>query len=293
MELGQLATFLAVVRTGTIADAALDRGLAPSSVSAQVRLLENSLGVAVFVRTARGMRLTAAGQRLRPWAQRLLQDAEQARREVVDGTAAIRLGALETLAAVHVPPILARLTQRRPDLTVDVRVLPRRTLLLDLVREGELAAGLVCDTGNALGELGFAGPPELDFVDLDPIPLVVVAGTEHPLTGRDRLSAAEVGKHMLLVSPPACSYRLVAARLFGSSGPRTELASISVVRAWAAQGLGVAVLPEYAIQAELSAGSLHPLDVVDELPRLRLRLVWRRDRESGSDLRDLLYAASA
>ena len=293
MELGQLATFLAVARTGTVHGAALDRGLAPSSVSAQVRSLEQSLGVAVFARTARGMRLTEAGERLRPWAQRMLRQAEQARQEVTASRPSVRLGALETLSAVQVPAILARVAERRPDLDVDVRSLADRMRLLGAVRDGELDACLVCDTGSVLGELGFAAPDELDFVDLDPIPLAVVAGTGHPLVGRTRLSADEVGTHRLLVSPPACSFRMVAARLFGADGPRTELASIAVVRAWSSQGLGIALLPEFAIKAELAAGSLHRLDLVDELPRLHLRLVWRRDRETTSGLREVLYAASA
>lgn len=293
VELGQLATFLAVVRTGTVNGAAVDRGLAPSSVSAQVRALEQALGVAVFERTARGMRLTEAGERLRPWAQRLLQQAERARQEVTAGRPKVRLGALETLAAVHVPAILARFATRRPDLDVDVRTLADRMRLLRAVRDGEVDAALVFDTGSTLGDLGFTPSSELEFVDLDPVALAVVAGTDHPLVGRTSLTVAEVGRHPLLVSPPACSFGMLAGRLFGTAGPRTELASITVVRAWATRGLGAALLPEFVIHTELAAGTLHRLDLVEPVPELYLRLVWRRDREAGSDLREMLYAASA
>ncbi|MFD0788107.1 LysR family transcriptional regulator, partial [Micromonospora azadirachtae] len=82
MELRQLATFEAVVRHRTVTDAAAALGLAPSSVSQQIRTLEAALGVPLFVRAPKGMELTPAGQRLRGWARSLLEQAEQATLDV-------------------------------------------------------------------------------------------------------------------------------------------------------------------------------------------------------------------
>src|SRR5581483_4590701 len=103
MELRQLKTFEAVVTHRTVTDAANALDLAPSSVSEQIRALERSLGVDLFERQARGMALTAAGARLLGWARRLLDEAEQARRDVSGERRVLTLGALETIAAVHVP----------------------------------------------------------------------------------------------------------------------------------------------------------------------------------------------
>src|SRR6202035_5391384 len=167
MELRQLRTFEAVVAHRTVTDAAIPLGLAPSSVSEQVRTLEKSLGVALFDRGPKGMRLTSAGDRLRGWARRLLDQAEQARREVIAARPVLRLGALETIAVTHVPGVLARLALRRPDLHVEVRSDAARDQLLDAVAAGELEAALLLDIGDGLGELGFSPPPApLEFVDL-------------------------------------------------------------------------------------------------------------------------------
>ncbi|GAA4317865.1 hypothetical protein GCM10023178_76530 [Actinomadura luteofluorescens] len=73
MELRQLRTFEAVVAHRTVTDAANALGLAPSSVSEQIRALEASLGVPLFHRGPKGMRPTEAGERMRGWARRLLQ----------------------------------------------------------------------------------------------------------------------------------------------------------------------------------------------------------------------------
>ncbi|GAB3965889.1 hypothetical protein GCM10029978_029740 [Actinoallomurus acanthiterrae] len=92
----------------------------------------------------------------------------------------------------------------------------------------------------------------------------------------------------LLVTPPGCSFRMVADRVFGVDGERTELASVTVIHGWVRRGLGAAVLPEFAVAEDLASGVLvrHPV----ETPDIALRLVWRTDREEA--VRDLLYAAA-
>jgi DNA-binding transcriptional LysR family regulator len=292
VELRQLRTFEAVVRHRTVTDAANALGLAPSSVSEQIRTLEKSLGVALFDRGPKGMRLTAAGERLGPWSRSLLDQAEQARREVTGQRFTLRLGALETIAATQVPGVLARLAERRPDIAIEVHPMTSRDRLLEEVAAGELEAALLLDTGAALGELGFTPPPEpLTFLDLDPVPLALVAAPTHPLGGVGRLDRSELEGERLLFTSPNCSFGLAGERILGSGLERVPAGSVAVTRAWAAQGLGIALLPEFAVSAELANGALSRLDF--PAPDLTLRLVWRADRESLPGLRDVLYAVSA
>ncbi|GIJ56395.1 LysR family transcriptional regulator [Virgisporangium aurantiacum] len=288
MELRQLRTFETVVAHGTVTDAAVALGMAPSSVSEQIRTLEKSLGVALFERGARGMRLTPEGVRLRGWARRLLEQAEQARRDVAGPV--LRLGALETIAATHVPAVLERLAERRPGLTVDVRSDAARDQLLAAVAAGDLDAALLLDSGDRLGELGFPVPPApLDFVDLQPVPLALVAAPGHRLDGPAPVTRAALAGEKLLVNVPACSFHLAGERLLGADVERVRAGSVAVMRAWAERGLGVALLPEFAVTDQVTAGTLTRLRL--ETPDLTLRLVWRADREPG--IRELLYAASA
>lgn len=176
MELRQLRTFLVIVGEGTVTDAAAVLELAPSSVSAQLRALEASLGVALFVRTARGMRLTDAGTRLVDRSRRLLDEADRVVTEVRGQGRALRLGALETIAATHGPGLIRRLRDRRPGVVVELRSAVDRQALLDEVVGATLDAALVLDTGDAVGDLGFPVPTApLTFVDVGAVPLVVVA----------------------------------------------------------------------------------------------------------------------
>ena len=74
-----LKTFLAVARHRNITRAAREVHLAQSSVSDQIQSLENELGVALFIRSRHGLDLTAAGEALKPYAEEILQLAEEAR----------------------------------------------------------------------------------------------------------------------------------------------------------------------------------------------------------------------
>ena len=291
MELKQLRTFVAVTKHGSVTDAAIDLALAPSSVSEQIRALERSLGVPLFTRTARGMRLTAAGQRMLSWAPRLLDQADQARAEVTAAGKQLRLGALETIAATHVPGVLARLAERRPGVSVLVRSETGRDRLFSALTAGDLDAALVLDSGLAVGGLGFPLPePPLDFLDLDRIPLVLAADPRHRLAGKPALTADDLAGERLLVNVPSCSFWLAAAALFHPDMERVEAGSVAVMRAWTERGLGVSLLPRFAVSDALASGTLITLDL--PAPDLSLRLVWRADREDQPELREVLYAAA-
>ncbi|MFG1701658.1 LysR family transcriptional regulator [Nonomuraea sp. M3C6] len=275
MELRQLRGFVAVAGAGTVTGAATSLGLAPASVSEQVRRLERSLGVALFERTPQGMRLTEPGATLLPRAQGLLDHADDVRRAVTGRRRRVRIGALEMLAAAKLPAVIRRLSERRPDLEVDVRSRTRQSLLAE-VAGGELDAALLLDSGMQIGGLGFTPPPDMDFLDVGEVGLSLVAAP-----GGDR--------EPLLVSASGCSIRLAADRVFGPGVPRRELTSIATAREWARQGLGSALLPDFALEPDLASGALVALD--SDAPRLALRLVWLRSREPA--LRDVLYAMSA
>lgn len=295
MELRQLRTFEAVVRQGSVTEAATALGMAPSSVSQSVRTLEQDLGVDLFVRSPRGMRPTAAGERLLEWSRRLLEQAEQARLEVIAADRAdevVRLGALETIAGALVPAILARLAARRPGLRVDVRSEAARDVLLAGVAAGELDAALLLDTGDALGGLGFPVADRLDFLDLDPVPLVLVGAPGHPYAGGPTLVPADLrGERLLVNTSTSCSFALAADQLFGPGIERVRAGSVAVMTAWVRQGLGIALLPAFAVDDQLATGTLTRLPI--PTPTLRLRLIWPPTRATRPTTRALLYAATA
>ncbi|WP_236009735.1 substrate-binding domain-containing protein [Actinomadura physcomitrii] len=148
------------------------------------------------------------------------------------------------------------------------------------------------DAGTGLGGLGLAPPPApLGFVDVEPVPLALVAAPGHPLAAAPRVAAADLAGERLLVNVPACSFWLAGERILGSVVERVRAGGVTVMASWAERGLGIALLPEFAVRDRLDSGALARLAL--DAPDLGLRLVWRTDRETMPGLRDVLYAASA
>jgi DNA-binding transcriptional LysR family regulator len=120
------------------------------------------------------------------------------------------------------------------------------------------------------------------------VPLALVGAPSHPLAGRRAITREALRGQKLLVNTPACSFWLAGERLLGTDVQRVRAGGVAVMRAWAHQGLGIALLPEFAVTDQLDSGALARLDL--DTPDLNLRLVWRADRETIPGLRDVLYA---
>ncbi|MCU1662365.1 MAG: hypothetical protein QOI36_5117 [Pseudonocardiales bacterium] len=203
----------------------------------------------------------------------------------------LRLGALETLAGSHVPHVLSRLAERRPDIDVEIHSERARDGLLSDLVAGRLEAALLLDSGDDVGGLGFPAPAEpLAFIDLDPVPLALVSAPTHPLAARAALTRGDLKHERLLVNVPECSFWMAGNKILGSGPERIKVGGVTVMRAWAEHGLGISLLPRFAVADSLRAGTLVQLDL--PLPDLSLRLVWRDDQELLPGLRDILYAAA-
>ena len=146
MDTTDLKVFETVARAGGMNRAASELNTVQSNVTARIRSLETELGCPLFERHSRGVALTAAGQRLLPYARRvawLLADAARATRD--DGTprGPLTIGALETTAALRLSPLFAGYATTYPE--VDLAVRPGTTAeLIEAVLDRRLGGAFVC-----------------------------------------------------------------------------------------------------------------------------------------------------
>src|SRR5919107_3591714 len=146
MTLHQLRYFLTAAEHGSFSAAAEALLLAQPSLSEQIRRLEAELGVALFTRAGRKLVLTEAGRTLRPHAERVLQEADEAAesvrdvRELEGGTASF--GTFGSAHHTLLSGMVEEFRHRYPN--VRVRVIGQNSAeVADAIREGELEAGLV------------------------------------------------------------------------------------------------------------------------------------------------------
>lgn len=262
MDIRHLKTFLAVAAGLSFRKAAESLHYAPSTVTAQIRALEEDLGAPLFERTGRRVLLTDHGRRLLPRARRIAEMADDARRAVThdadSGELSVRMS--QSLGMLCLPEALRRFRVRFPATRVHVATASRHGLAADL-RHGEVDLALL------LGR-----PFAADGVDMETLrsePLVCIAAPGSPLagspqSGRGRVTPADLAGQPLVLTRhvwslrPAIEQTLAAAHV--QPGAMLECSSIVIVKRCVAAELGVAVVPLCAVRDEVDRGELRALD---------------------------------
>ncbi|MEU4036225.1 LysR family transcriptional regulator [Streptomyces collinus] len=279
MELRLLVTFEKVAAVGSFTRAAAELAYAQSSVTSQVRALESSLGTELFDRLGSRIRLTEAGERLLPYARQIIELTEEARTAVTgagEPSGTLTVGTMESLTSYRLPPLLEYFHHRHPG----VRIALRTTIgdeTRQALRQGTYDVGFLMEEET--------GHPGLESVVLAVEPLALVAAPGHAMAGRP-LATADLTGQSLLATEPGCAYRDLFERELTASAPVDflEFGTIEATKRAAAAGLGIALLPEVTVAAELAEGSL--VRLAWEPPfTLRTQLAWRSGRRLATHVR--------
>lgn len=247
MEIFQLRYFVAAARALHFSRAAEELYVSQPSLSLQIGKLEAELGTALFHRQGRRVTLTEAGRTLLPLAERILDQEAEARRAVqqVAGLERGRLSlcALPALDQHLLPPWLARFRRENPGIEIRVREMRPAQAVVQAVTAGQADLGflhLPCATE------GLSVQPILQ----DPLRLVVPVG--HPFARRYDLELSEAAEEdwVWVHEAQGPDHPLYAACLQAGFTPRIvcESGSAQGILALVAAGLGIALLPELAIE---------------------------------------------
>jgi LysR family transcriptional regulator, regulator of the ytmI operon len=269
MEFRHLQTFQAIVQEGSFLKAAEKLQYAQSTITLHIQQLEAELGVKLFARRGKRTELTVAGRTLRDHADPLLHRAarlQQTMTELVAGEAGhLRIGAIEPVASVHLPPILVQFCHQRPNvrLTLEVGV---TQVISQRVAAGALDLAL-CSPPSANLNLAF------EFLFQDPIALLLPVA--HPLAALAQIPLAELANDRLILTEEHCPYRNVLEKALLPYGINPfsgiEVMSLEALKQMVRFGLGIGVMPRAAIALSNTASS-PPTTVVRPFAELDLAL---------------------
>lgn len=260
----RLRAFLAVAREGGFSRAARALGRTQSSLSQSVRALEVELGEILFVRDAREVELTEAGQILREHAERAFLEIARARdallslRKLTRGT--LRVGTSDTLATYVLPAVFAAFRARYPhvELRLDNRTSPA---IAARVANRDVDLGVL--SLPLPEELRIDGQPASELLRLEVLAVqedVLICPPQHPLASRRSLSLqALAGEPMVMLDRSTASRALFDARMASLSvRPQVvmEMSSVEVLKRLVELGFGLSVVPAFAARRECEHGSL-------------------------------------
>lgn len=276
MDTTRIAQFVAAADAGSVSGAASRLGVQVSGVSRAIADLETDLGVKLFERTGRGVRLTPAGDRFLERARQVLRELELARAEA-KGTSEreltlLRLSAPPDLAQHLLPPVVATVLARFPSLSVQVRGDVRRVSLVE-------------ESYDAVIRLGPLAPSELIARKLGRISVRLYAA---PGRGVARLPDLQQREAVLTESLPAeLPARDRGQPVVVSLPCRVRVSSFTEAGAIAAMGGHLALLPSFSALSFITAGTLSAAARWLTFGAIDVHLL-RTPRHRGSVVLDLL-----
>ena len=236
-----LQTYVHVVELGSIAQAARHQGLTPATVQQRLRALEADMGSALIARSGRTVKPTAARTRILERARNVLRDLRDLRSAATESdlpAGPLRLGATPTALTGIMPPVLRTWAARHPHIEIYIEPAPT-TLLYGKVLAGEL-------DGALLVHPLFALPKSCVWRDLRREPLVLVTPADMAVSDPLAVIAREpyIRYDRSVVGGRMADDYLRARDL--RPHVRFELDGIDSIAKLVSEGLGVALLPDWA-----------------------------------------------
>ncbi|WP_214404459.1 LysR family transcriptional regulator [Pseudonocardia lacus] len=277
MDLDGVRTFLAVADAGRITEAADELALTQQAVSKRIAALERDLGTRLFVRTARGVRLTDDGRTFLPHAHDLLRVARAATTALRPERRALRVDVLGRRLA---PADLLRDFHRaHPDAELDVVTLPDADAAVAAVRSGAVDTSF-----RAVAAPGRLLPDEVAAVRVFDEPLQLLVGPAHPLAGAAAVTPARLAGHRVWIPSGGgdtewAAYYAGLAAAFGivldTTGP--DFGFETMADALAASAEVATFVGERSRLLWPAGHDLRRVPVRDPTPVYPHSLLWRRD----------------
>src|SRR5438094_7183195 len=269
-----IAAFARVVENGSFSAAARHLKISKSAVSAQVQRLEERLGIRLLNRTTRRISMTEAGAAYYRHCARILAEAEAAEQAASalqrEPRGTLRISAPDSFGWMHVAPAVPDFLKRYPELSIDIALSPAHVNLVDEGLDLAIRIGVLEDSPLVVRKLA-------------PSRLVVCAAPAYLKQHGTPREPGDLAKHNCLCTsllPWGDEWRLAGKRgeVRVAVGGSLRSNNAEVLRAAALDGIGIGLLPTWAVAQPLRAGALRRVLDVWEPPASTIYAVYPGNR---------------
>ncbi|WP_273852058.1 LysR family transcriptional regulator [Guptibacillus spartinae] len=265
MDVSYLYTFHEVAKSGSYTQTAEELGYAQSSVTAQIKKLEEHYQVKLFERVGRKMRLTQPGEQLHAYISdmiKLLDEADATLRKDTNLKGTIRIGTGETVAAYYITPYIKALKENHPELRIRLESGQCQNLIGGTI-DGAYDVTILLDR--------LQRHPDLKTVPIRQEEMVMIAPPHHPFTKLATLELEKLAEETLILTEEGCSYRVLFEQILSEENIQAKsiisFSSLEAIKQCVADNLGIALLPRIAVERDVQSNRVaivpfkHPIPI--------------------------------
>lgn len=275
LTMRQLEILAAAANAATFSAAANRVGISQPALSESIRRIESELGVALFERTTRSLKLTDAGRRAAAIAREAVQDFKRASERLAassdGGHGRVAVAALPSIACAAIPRALAQFTRDYPDIDIDLHDVQHERAMA-LVRDGIVDLAVTLKPARAAG---------LTFDSVASDTAHLVCRRNHPLARHKAVRWRDIDGYPFIGITRISSVRRLtdAAFVHGSIAiePRYEVEQVPSAIALVEAGLGITALPSLTF-AMFKSRDLAVRPLVEPVMRRNVGFVTREQR---------------
>lgn len=276
MELRQIQYFIEVAKREHVTEAALSLHVAQSAVSRQIFNLESELGVSLFIREGRNVKLTEIGRQFLEHMEQAVKVIENARREIEEyldpEKGIVRIGFPSSLAHYTLPTVISAFRAKYPDVRFQLKQGSYHGLI-DSVIKGEIDMALV-------------GPlPKLEKIQGDILfteKVVALLPSNHPLASKRELSLSQLKNESFILFPKGFVLRDIIVNACRQIGFQPKVSfegeDIDAIKGLVSAGLGLTLIPEITIMDNLPQSTV-VIPVVEPRVTRNVGVIIPRDRQ--------------
>jgi LysR family transcriptional activator of glutamate synthase operon len=264
LELRQIEYFIEVAKREHVTRAAEHLHVAQSAISRQISNLEEELGVQLFIREGRNVRLTSIGRIFLQRVEAAMSEIDRAIQEISEfldpEIGEIRIGFPHSLAAYTLPTVVSAFRQDHPNVRFQLRQGTVSHLIDDLLK-GEIDLALVSPVPT--------DHPEVEGHILFTEEMMAILPPNHPLAGNATLRLEQLGNDPFILFRRGYTLRTIVVEACERAGFKPKIAfegeETDTIRGLVAAGLGVSLLPTVAL---IEQGPIEPAKVRISEPRV-------------------------
>jgi len=277
MNIKYLKTFLTAAETLNFTETAKRLGYVQSSITAQIKSIEDELQVELFQRLGKRLYLTKAGTKLQTHALKMLSLYKEMIYEVTDLSEKqiiLTVGAQESQCTYRLPRILTQFRNDFPNIQVVFKPVHKREIANELLLNGKLDLAFITDTEKPL--------PMLKTIPLVEEDLVFVASPSSPITNKRNITIEDIVSETLLLTEQGCSYRTQLENTLQNHqlylNHQIEFVSIEAIKQCVIAELGIAYLPRMVVSKELQNNKLVTFPFPTYTKPITTQLAWHKDK---------------